>query len=210
MFRRGGHSMASGYLFRKFRELRGLTQKILGDKVNLGDVRIRQYELDMRNPKDDILEDISKALDVKPEYFKDPEYPYDYEEVMRLLFKLEDSIPMSISRSRFGTDGEYIHSLVFLGRNMWKIDHTLKSWMDMQNRFMDGEVTWEEYEDWKANWPDSADENYKFNRQNGASTSYKEYIDRVQKEEDIAARKETLAERRFRLAQDKIKREKKK
>lgn len=200
--------MASGYLFRKFRELRGLTQKILGDKVNLGDVRIRQYELDMRNPKDDILEDISKALDVKPEYFKDPEYPYDYEEVIRLLFKLEDSIPMAISKSK--VDGTDIHTVMLLGRNILKIDHALKSWMQMQNRFMDGEVTWEEYEDWKANWPDSLDENYKFNRQNGASTSYKEYIDRVQKEDDIATKKETLAERRFRVAQEKVKREKKK
>lgn len=200
--------MASGYLFRKFRELRGLTQKILGDKVNLGDVRIRQYELDMRNPKDDILEDISKALDVKSEYFKDPEYPYDYEEVIRLLFKLEDSIPMAISKSK--VDGTDIHTVMFLGRNILKIDHALKSWMQMQNRFMDGEVTWEEYEDWKANWPDSLDENYKFNRQNGASTSYKEYIDRVQKEDDLSAKKESVAGRRFRLAQEKVKREKKK
>ena len=29
--------MSSGYLFRKFRELRGLTQKALGKKVNLDD-----------------------------------------------------------------------------------------------------------------------------------------------------------------------------
>lgn len=64
--------MSSGYLFRKFRELRGLTQKALGKKVNLDDVRIRQYELDIRSPKDDVLNNISSALNVKPEYFKDP------------------------------------------------------------------------------------------------------------------------------------------
>jgi len=202
--------MSSGYLFRKFRELRGLTQKVLGEKVHLDDSRIRQYELDKRNPKEDILNDISKALDVNPEYFKDPEYPYNYEQVMRLLFKLEDSIPMSISRSRLGTDGDYIHSLVFLGRNMLKIDQTLKAWMDMQNKFMDGEVTWEEYEDWKANWPQSTSDDYQFDRQNGASTSYKEFIKLVEKEERIADIKESLAEKRFRLAQEKVKREEKK
>lgn len=199
--------MASGYLFRKFRELRGLTQKMLGDKVNLKDVRIRQYELDSRNPKDDILEDISRALGVKPEYFKDPVYPYDYLEVIRLLFKLEDSIPMAISK--FKIDGTNVHTVMFLGHNALRIDQTLKSWMDIQNRFMDDEITWEEYEDWKGNWPNSLDENYKFDRQNGKSTYYNEYIGRVQRKDDLAVKKEMLAERRFRIAQDKIKKEKK-
>ncbi|MCQ9209405.1 helix-turn-helix domain-containing protein [Granulicatella seriolae] len=185
--------MASGYLFKKFRELRGLTQKILGDKVNLSDVRIRQYELDMRNPKDDTLYNIAEALDVKPEYFKDPAYPYDFNEVVRLLFKLEDSIPMAIGKSRMA-DTE-IHTVAFLGHNILKMDQALNAWRQMQNRFMDEEITWEEYEDWKANWPDSMDENYKFNRQNGASTSYKKYIDRAQRQDDKQAFLESMAEK---------------
>jgi len=75
---------------------------------------------------------------------------------------------------------------------------------------MDGEVTWEEYEDWKANWPQSTSDDYQFDRQNGASTSYKEFIKLVEKEERIADIKESLAEKRFRLAQEKVKREEKK
>ncbi|NLX75610.1 MAG: helix-turn-helix transcriptional regulator [Synergistaceae bacterium] len=185
--------MASGYLFKKFRELRGLTQKILGDKVNLSDVRIRQYELDMRNPKDDTLGNIAEALDVKPEYLKDPVYPYDFDEVVRLLFKLEDSIPIAIGKSRMA-DTE-IHTVAFLGHNILKMDQALNAWRQMQNRFMDEEITWEEYEDWKANWPDSMDENYKFNRQNGSSTSYKKYIDRAQMQDDFLAYREMIEER---------------
>lgn len=53
--------MASGYLFRKFRELRGLTQKALGLMINLDDVRVRQYEFDKRNPKEDVWK-ISQKL----------------------------------------------------------------------------------------------------------------------------------------------------
>lgn len=197
--------MSSGYLFRKFRELRGLTQKALGKKVNLDDVRIRQYELDIRSPKEDVFNNISSALGVKPEYFKDPSYPYDFEEVIRLLFKLEDSIPIGISK--VDIDGTPVHSLVFLGHNILKIDKTLEAWTQMQFKFMDEEISWEEYEDWKANWPDSLREDYEFNPEGSKNTSYKEYMAQVQKLDDIQATKESLAERKFRVAKNKIENE---
>ena len=194
--------MSSGYLFRKFRELRGLTQKALGKKVNLDDVRIRQYELDIRSPKDDVLNNISSALNVKPEYFKDPSYPYDFEEVIRLLFKLEDSIPIGIRK--VDINGTPVHSLVFLGHNILKIDKTLEAWTQMQFRFMDGEISWEEYEDWKANWPDSLREDYQFNPVGSKNTSYEEYMGQVQRLDDMQAAKESLAERKFRVAKNKV------
>ena len=43
--------MSLGYLFKKYRKLNGLTQKTLGEITNLDDVRIRQYESDLRTPK---------------------------------------------------------------------------------------------------------------------------------------------------------------
>lgn len=193
--------MSSGYLFRKFRELRGLTQKALGIIIDLDDVRVRQYELDKRNPKDDVLEKISEALKVKPEYFKDPIYPYSYEEVIRLLFKLEDSIPMAMRKVDIG--GTPVHSIVFLGHNNLKIDKTLEAWTKKQFEFMNGEITLEEYEDWKANWPDSLSENYKFDRLDGKETSFKEYMDHVQKQVDKQASKKALAEQRYRMAEKK-------
>lgn len=194
--------MSSGYLFRKFRELRGLTQKSLGKKVSLDDVRIRQYELDIRSPKEDVLNNISSALNVRPEYFKEPSYPYNFEEVIRLLFKLEDSIPIGIRK--VDINGTPVHSLVFLGHNILKIDKTLEAWTQMQFRFMDGEISWEEYEDWKANWPDSLREDYEFNPEGSKNTSYEEYMAQVQKLDDMQAAKESLAERKFRVAKNKV------
>lgn len=161
--------MSSGYLFRKYRELRGLTQKALGQMIKLDDVRVRQYELDKRNPKDDVLENISEALHVKPEYFKDPSYPYSFEEVIRFLFKLEDSIPMALHK--VDIDGTPVHSVVFLGHNLLKIDKTLEAWTQKQFDFMDGQITYEEYEDFKANWPDSLAEDYVFDRQDSKETA---------------------------------------
>lgn len=197
--------MGSGYLLRKFREIRGLTQNALGKKVDLDDVRIRQYELDIRSPRDEVLNNISSALNVNPEYFKEPTYPYDFEEVIRLLFKLEDSIP--IAMRKVDIDGTPVHSLLFLGHNILKIDKTLEAWTEMQFKFMDDKISWEEYEDWKANWPDSLSEDYVFDSKGCKRTSYKEYIAQVQKMDDIQAAKESLAERKFRIAKEKVEQE---
>lgn len=164
--------MGSGCLFKKFRELRGFTQKNLGQLTKLDDARIRQYELGIRTPKNNVLEEISGALKVKADYFRDPVYPYSVEEVIRLLFKLEDSIPMAIRK--VDINGTPVRSVVFLGDNFLKIDKTLEAWTQMQFKLIDGEISREEYEDWKANWPDSLQEGYVFNREHHRQTSYQE------------------------------------
>lgn len=46
-------------MIKKFRELRRITQKTSGDRTHLDDVRVRQYELDIRTPKEDVLDNIS-------------------------------------------------------------------------------------------------------------------------------------------------------
>ena len=51
--------MALGDLLKKFRELRGFTQKSLGEKLGFDDSRIRQYESNRRTPKEDLLSDIA-------------------------------------------------------------------------------------------------------------------------------------------------------
>lgn len=52
--------------------------------------------LDIRTPKDDVLENISAALHVNKEYLKKPDYPYTENNLMRFLFKLDDSIEVNI------------------------------------------------------------------------------------------------------------------
>ena len=68
-------------------------------------------------------------------------------------------------------------SYEFLGHNILKIDKTLEVWTMKQFEFMDGEITIEEYADWKTNWPDSLGYDYKFDQQLSKETSYKEYIE---------------------------------
>lgn len=145
--------MKIGHLLKKFRELRGLTQKKLGEKSNLDDVRIRQYELDIRSPKDDVLNNISSALDVRSEYFKEAQYPYSNEDIIRLLFKMEDSIPLSISSIIIDSKRDIsLNGVFFLGEDIKVFNHALEEWRDMQNKHKAEKISTEEYESWKANW----------------------------------------------------------
>lgn len=145
--------MKIGHLLKKFRELRGLTQKKLGEKSNLDDVRIRQYELDIRSPKDDVLNNISSALDVRSEYFKEAQYPYSNEDIIRLLFKMENSIPLSISSIIIDSKRDIsLNGVFFLGEDIKVFNHALEEWRDMQNKHKAEEISTEEYESWKANW----------------------------------------------------------
>ena len=153
--------MSLGYLFKKYRKLNGLTQKTLGEITNLDDVRIRQYESDLRTPKENVLKTICKALNIKSEYINHPSLPYTREDVIRFLFKTEDFIPVDINQ--VDIDGTKVNSISFLGPNILKIDQTLSSWQAMKNKYRNNEITQKQYEDWKANWPDSMADDYKLN-----------------------------------------------
>ena len=55
--------MTLGDKIRKYRTLKGLTQAQLGSMVKLTGDRIRQYENNVRKPKDGKLFEIADALD---------------------------------------------------------------------------------------------------------------------------------------------------
>ena len=54
--------MAIGERIRRIRIFRKMTQSQLGEAVGLSDVRIRQYEIGNRTPKEEMIEKIAKAL----------------------------------------------------------------------------------------------------------------------------------------------------
>lgn len=62
--------MITGKKIRKYRKLRGLTQKELGVRCGFpesqADVRIRKYESGLNQPNDETLEKIAAVLDVDP------------------------------------------------------------------------------------------------------------------------------------------------
>ncbi|KUK72030.1 MAG: Transcriptional regulator [Clostridiales bacterium 38_11] len=163
--------MASGSLLKKFRELRGLTQKSLGAMLGFDDSRIRQYESGKRNPKGDILKSIANALKVNPEYLDDDKYPYSMDESVRLLFKMEDLLPVKIQEIEVLLDDkygikEYKYALYFSGEEGKYLDHFLRQWQRKRIDYEANIITQEQYEDWKANWPESVYEGYTFSEMN--------------------------------------------
>lgn len=108
--------MSLGKLIKKFRELQRITQKALGDRTHLDDVRIRQYELDICTPKENVLENISTALHVNKEYLKEPDYPCTEHDLMKFLFKLDDSIEVNIRTIIVNDeDPEYTTTGIYFG-----------------------------------------------------------------------------------------------
>ena len=81
--------MTLGDKIRKYRTLKGLTQAQLGSMVKLTGDRIRQYQNDVRKPKDGKLFEIADALDVNPSTLAEPDFD-DPTSVMHVLFELED------------------------------------------------------------------------------------------------------------------------
>lgn len=117
--------MTLGDKIRKYRTLKGLTQAQLGSIVKLTGDRIRQYENDVRKPKDGKLMEIAEALNINPTALFEPDYR-NPNSVMHTLFELED-----IYGLRFEKSGEN-YQLVFSQSD------------DCQNSYwlMDGIVAW--------------------------------------------------------------------
>ncbi len=77
-----------GHRIKYYRLQAKLTQKELAAKCDLSESAIRNYELDNRRPKEDILERIADALDVSYFSLRDPDLAYT-QSAMHMLFSLQ-------------------------------------------------------------------------------------------------------------------------
>lgn len=87
--------MNIGQKIRYVRSLRGLTQKELGFLIGLSDVRIRQYESDIRTPKKDKIKAICDALGISESFFVNHHMETE-EDVIQVLFDLERACSMEV------------------------------------------------------------------------------------------------------------------
>lgn len=153
--------MAIGKRIRYIRNLRNLTQKELGLKIGFperaADVRIAQYESETRVPKDDILNRIASALDVSPSTFKVPDIDTDIG-LMHTLFALEDTRPFRISK----IDDTICISLdKSQGLSYISMLDMLSLWYDEYEKLRNGEITKDEYDQWRYTYPAKQVERFK-------------------------------------------------
>ena len=141
--------MATGERIRFFRTLRGMTQKSLGMSVgfseNNADVRVAQYESGLRNPKADLTAQLAQVLGVSPQALSVPDIE-SYIGVMHTLFALEDN---------YGFQIDEIDGTVCLRMNpaaLTMIDN-LALWHEQAKKLAAGEITKEEYDHWRYNFP---------------------------------------------------------
>lgn len=146
--------MATGERIHFFRNLRGMTQKYLGLMVGFpersADIRLAQYESETRTPKAEITEKLAAVLDVSPKAIDLPDID-SYTGLMHTFFALEDRYGLKVGE----IDGELCLRLdKTKGAEYQNMFEMLHSWHQVATKLEAGEITKEEYNQWRYHYPE--------------------------------------------------------
>lgn len=83
-----------GLRIKAIRKQKGLTQKELGERLNVSGAMIAQYETGKRKPKKETIEQIAKALDVPSYDLLDNRF----EEINDIIKSLNLGVPISVDK----------------------------------------------------------------------------------------------------------------
>ena len=145
--------MAIGERIRFIRNLRGMTQKYLGTLVGFpektADIRMAKYESGSRTPKAELTENLASALGVSPLALSVPDID-SYNGLMHTLFALEDLYGFRIGK----LDDELCIRLdKGMGTNYLTMFDMFSAWQEQAEKLKNGEITKEEYDHWRYNYP---------------------------------------------------------
>ena len=137
---------------RYIRKLRKLTQTGLGVKIGFpessAEVRIAQYETGMRTPKENGIKVIADILDVSPLALQVPDIDSNMG-LMHTFFALEDMYGLEIKTED--------NKLIFQFKDERKLDPSLHqmlfAWAKQTEKLRNSEITKEEYDKWRYNYP---------------------------------------------------------
>lgn len=154
--------MAVGDRIKRVRNFRKMTMKELGMAVgfdeNSADVRIAQYENNSRKPKEELLRKIATALDVSYYSLAEPT-SYCAEDILFTLFELEaQGSGLHLLNVIDGTEEDLPYERIAVCFNYNILDSFMKEWKLRQDQLRAGEISREEYMEWKLNWPQTADD----------------------------------------------------
>jgi transcriptional regulator with XRE-family HTH domain len=131
-----------------------MTQKYLGMAIGFSektaDVRMAQYESGSRTPKEAMTADLAKVLNVCPQALDVPDIDSDIG-LMHTLFALEDLRGLRASE----IDGELCLRLdKSRGLTYEAMFQMLDAWRQQAAKLESGEITKEEYDQWRYNYPE--------------------------------------------------------
>jgi len=146
--------MAIGERIHFFRNLRGMTQKYLGQAVDFpektADVRMAQYESGTRTPKADLTKTLASVLEVSPHALDIPDIDSNIG-LMHTLFTLEDLRGLRVTE----VDGEVCIKLdKSNGKTYQEMSQMLFAWLEQAKKLEAGEITKEEYDQWRYRYPE--------------------------------------------------------
>ena len=152
--------MSVGSRIRHFRQKNHLKQKELGLMIGLSDVsaevRINQYESGARTPRPDVLQKLADVFHVSPRALIDSDV-YSGIGFMHTMFAIEDTYDLEVMR--MGTD-VVVRFKDASAANMDPTSTTpavetcLLEWATKYMSWQNGEITREEYDSWRYNFPE--------------------------------------------------------
>ncbi len=153
--------MAIGERIRFIRNLKGMTQKYLGIQVGFpektADIRMAQYESGSRTPKVDLINKVAEVFDVSTAALTVPDIE-SYNGVMHTLFTMEDLYGLRIDK----LDDELCIRLdKGMGTNYLTMFDMFSAWNKQAEKLKNGEITKEEYDHWRYNYPKLEAERFK-------------------------------------------------
>jgi transcriptional regulator with XRE-family HTH domain len=153
MFNIGGLIMAIGKRIKFFRNRKGMTQKQMGEMLGFlgrtSDVRMAQYESEARVPKYDLVKEMAHILNVSPHAITVPNID-SYIGLLHTLFALEDMYGLKIGE----IDGEICLRLDKSADVYISMFEMLRAWRDKAASLEREEITKEEYDQWRYNYPE--------------------------------------------------------
>ncbi len=145
--------MAIGERIRFIRNMRGITQKSLGTAIGFddktADVRMAQYESGTRTPKEKLVTNLANVLDVSPRALTVPNID-SFVGLMHTLFALEDLYGLKIN----SIDGELCLTLDKTNTTTYlSMFDMFNAWQHEAEKLKHNEITKEEYDTWRYNYP---------------------------------------------------------
>ena len=145
--------MAIGERIRFFRNLRGMTQKYLGQVVGFpektADIRMAQYESGSRTPKVELTESLASALGVSPLALSVPDID-SYLGLMHTLFTLEDRYGLTVET---GETGVSLRVDPRKGTDAAELSEMINAWAEQSEKYHNGDINRDEYDKWRYNYP---------------------------------------------------------
>ena len=133
----------TGENIRRYRKAHGLSAARLAEMVGLTESAILHYERGIRTPGESQLEKIARALNVSPRMLEDHKIESARDRVGALLQMEGD----------FGIVPDMCDGGLWIdpkARNAQKAVEAINAWGEVRHRLITGEITQEEYDDWKS------------------------------------------------------------